>query len=63
MHPFYGTTDLCPRGGCGGGQPEGEPREVEAGADDAVVVVRIHADQVLVLQVQNESFRERNVMQ
>ena len=63
MLPFYGTTDLSPRGSCGGGQPEGEPREVEAGADDAVVVVRIHADQVLVLQVQNESFRKGNVMQ
>ena len=63
MLPFYGITDLSSRGGCGGGQPEGEPREVEAGADDAVVVVRVHADKILVLQVQNESFRNGNVMQ
>ena len=60
MLTFYDTTHLSSRGSCGGGEPEGEPREVEAGADDAVVVVRIHAHQVLVLQVQNESLRKGN---
>ena len=63
MPPLHETTrtDLSSRGSCGGGQPEGEPREVEAGADDAVVVVRIHAHQVLVLAVKIESFRNGNI--
>ena len=62
MPHFYDTTDLSSRGGGGSGEPEGEPREVQAGADDAVVVVRIHAHQVLVLEVKSESLRKGNTM-
>ena len=46
---LHDLTNLSSRGSGGSGQPEREAREIQTRPYDAVVVVRIHAYQILIL--------------